>query len=166
MHQKFEKAYQDYSPGILKHVYFRVNNWNIAQDLTQEVFFKAWRSIAEGKTGEIKNFKAFLYKVVNNIIIDYYRRKKEISLEEMEEEVEAIAVIEAKQEDEADLEIEKKILERHLSEIKDEYRQILIMRYIDDMSIKEISQITEKTKGNVRVLIHRALQILKKKYEK
>ena len=119
--------------------------------------------MAEGKTGEIKNFKAFFYKIANNTIIDYYRSKKEISLEGMEE-FETIATIEAEQENEVDLEIEKKRLERHLSDLKDEYKQILIMRYIDDMSIKEISQITDKTRGNVRILIYRALQVLKKKY--
>ena len=163
--QKFEKAYQEYAPGILRHVYFRVSNWNTVQDLTQETFFKAWRSIAEGKAAEIKNFKAFFYKIANNTIIDYYRSKKEISLEEMEE-AENIAVIETEQENEVDLEIEKKRLEQHLSELKDEYKQILVMRYIGDMSIKEISQITNKTRGSIRILIYRALQVLKKIYGK
>ncbi|MFA5791847.1 MAG: RNA polymerase sigma factor [Candidatus Paceibacterota bacterium] len=161
--QKFEKAYREYALGILRHVYFRVNNWDVAQDLTQETFFKAWRNIAEGKIEEIKNFKAFFYKIANNTIIDYYRSKKEISLDGMEE-VETMAIIEAEQENEVDLEIEKKRLERYLFDLKDEYKQILIMRYIDDLSIKEISQITDKTRGNVRILIYRALQVLKKKY--
>ena len=167
VHQKFEEAYQEYAEGILRHIYFRVSNWQTAEDLTQETFFKAWRSIALGKVVEINNFKAFFYKIANNLIIDYYRGKKEeVSLEGMEEEAENIAVVKEEQEHEVDLGIEKGKLEQYLSELKDEYKQVLVMRFINDMSIKEISQVTNKTRGNVRILIYRALQVLKKKYER
>jgi len=167
LNQKFEEAYQEYAEDILRHIYFRVGTWEVAKDLTQETFFKAWRSLAEGKVAEIKNFKAFFYKIANNLVIDYYRgQKEEVSLEEKEEEVETIAVVQGDQEREVDFQIEKKKLERHLSELKDEYKQVLVLRFINDLSIKEISQVTNKTRGSVRILIHRALQALKKKYER
>jgi RNA polymerase sigma-70 factor (ECF subfamily) len=65
-----------------------------------------------------------------------------------------------------DDEIENLKLKKYLSEIKEEYREILIMKYVDDLRISEISKITNKSQTNTRVTIHRALQTLKKKYEK
>lgn len=163
--QKFEKAYIEYSPGILKHIYLRVSDWNVAKDITQDTFFKAWRSISQGNTSEIRNYKAFFYRIANNNIIDYYRKRKDISLDEKEEtEIENIAVVEAEQGNDFDQKIEKDKLDSCLSELKDEYKQVLIMRYVNDLSIEEISQIINKGKGNVRILLYRAMQVLKKKY--
>ena len=165
--EKFEKAYDLYAKDILRHVYFRLHNKPAAEDLTQETFFKAWQSLALGKTKEIKNFRAFFYKIAHNLIIDYYRSKKpDISLEKLEEEqIEAVAAVAAEQEREADLGIEKEKLEKHLHELKEEYRQILVMRFIDDLKVAEISEIIGKTKTNVRVTIHRALASLRKEME-
>jgi len=59
----------------------------------------------------------------------------------------------------------KEKLEKHLHELKEEYRQILVMRFIDDLKVAEISEIIGKTKTNVRVTIHRALASLRKEME-
>ena len=164
---EFEKAYKEYARGILRHAYFRVSNQEIAEDLVQETFFKAWRYIADGKSGEIKNFKAFLYKILNNTIIDYYRGKRDTcSLEDAIEKREDIAIVEDDKEQKMDIELEQKELRKYLSELKDEYREILIMRYIDDLSINEISKVLNKSSGNIRIIIYRALKALKNKYEK
>ena len=163
--QKFEKAYKEYSPGILRYIYLRVNDWNAAKDITQDTFFKAWRSIAEGNMSEIQNYKAFFYRIANNNVIDYYRKIKDLSLDEIEEtEIEKIAFVEAEQGRDFDLKIEKDKLGHYLSELRDEYKQVLIMRYINDLSIDEISQILDKRNGNIRILLHRAMRVLKKKY--
>lgn len=165
--KQFEKAYREYAPSILRHTYFRVKDRETAEDLVQETFFKAWRYVSEENSGEIKNSKAFLYKILNNTIIDYYRTRKEtFSLEQAIEEKEDIIIEENKEEQKIDDEIEHTLLKKYLSEIKDEYKEILIMKYIDDLSVSEISKITNKNQVNTRVTIHRALKTLKKKYEK
>lgn len=167
--EQFSKAYDQYAAGILRHIYFRVSDWNVAQDLTQETFFKAWRNIApQGSDVKIKSFKAFFYKIASNLIIDYYRSKSRnvLSLDEMEEVYQKEMACEPTQEKEAERVFQRREIEKHLSLLKDEYRQMLIYRHIDDLSIKEIANITGKTPNNVRVIIHRALQALKKKYEK
>jgi len=53
------------------------------------------------------------------------------------------------------------VIETKLPELKEEYREVIIMRYINELSIKEIAEILDKSKGNVRVLIYRALSVLR-----
>lgn len=164
--KQFEKAYEEHARGILRHAYFKVKDKEAAEDMVQETFFKAWRNIAD-EEGEIKNIRAFLYKILNNTIIDYYRTKKETySLEQSFEENENLAIEENTDEKRLDDEMDNLKLKKYLSEIKEEYREILIMKYMDDLSINEISKITNSSPVNVRVTIHRALLSLKKRYEK
>ncbi len=54
-----------------------------------------------------------------------------------------------------------KLIESKLLELKDEYQEVIILRYVDELSISEISEIMEKPKGNVRVLLHRSLKALR-----
>ena len=150
--EQFSKAYDEYSKGILRHIYFRVSNWNVAEDITQETFFKAWRSIASQGSGvKIKSFKAFFYKIANNLTIDYYRGKykQTVSLEDIKEKE---LTYEATQEKEIQCVIEKNEMKKYLSLLKDEYRQMLLYRYMDDLSIKEIAGITGKSPNNIRVI--------------
>jgi RNA polymerase sigma-70 factor (ECF subfamily) len=165
--KQFEKAYEEYARGILRHAYFKVKDKETAEDMVQETFFKAWRNIVDEEGEDIKNTKAFLYKILNNTIIDYYRTKKEVySLEQSFEENENLAIEENTDEKRLDDEIDNLKLKKYLSEIKEEYREILIMKYMDDLSINEMSKITNRSPVNVRVTIHRALLSLKKRYEK
>ena len=70
----FLNAYDEHGSAILRHVSFRVKTNEIAEDITQEVFFKTWRYISQdGKS--VQNFKTFLYTVANNLVVDYYRQK-------------------------------------------------------------------------------------------
>ena len=165
MEEQFSQAYDQYSAGILRHIYFRVSDLNVAEDLTQETFFKAWRNIASQDSDSlIKNFKAFFYKIANNLIIDHYRGKykQTVSLEDIKEKELAY---EASQEKEIERAFEKEEIEKHLSLLKDEYRQMLLYRYMDELSIKEVADITGKSLNNIRVITHRALNALRSKYE-
>ena len=58
---KFLTAYDKYSEGLLRHIFFRVSDEPVAEDLTQETFMRAWKYIASGEE-EIANFKAFFYR--------------------------------------------------------------------------------------------------------
>ena len=165
--EEFLSAYDKYSANILKHIYFRVSDQKLAEDMTQEVFLKTWDYIKTGEVKEIKYLKAFLYRVATNLVIDHYRgkSKKLVSIEAASEEgIEFNEISEvATQEKETDFSLDREIMEKYLLELKDEYRQILIYRYIDDLEIGEISKITGKSLIGVRVLIHRALKKLKGK---
>src|SRR6185369_164461 len=84
MEQKIERefleAYDTYADALYKHCFFRVYSATRAEELVQDTFMKTWDYLAKGK--DIENLRAFLYKTANNLIIDYSRKKREISLEQ------------------------------------------------------------------------------------
>lgn len=154
----FAKIYDTYVAHIYRFIYFKVGREQDAQDLTSEVFLKLWATI-RGRTDEIKNIRAFVYKIARNIVIDFYRKNKnEIHIEEVSEidfASEAPITLLSKTDD----------LQSTLSalrQLKEEYKEIIIMRYLDELSYSEISEATGKSLIGVRVLAHRALSALKK----
>lgn len=162
-HKKLEKifldAYDKYSAKILKHIYFRTSDNDLAQDLTSETFTKTWDYLRQGK--QIKNFKGFLYRVSNNLIIDYYKSKKRkpIPLENIPEIVNDNWQAAVKIKREFDFNLTKK----YFDFLPADYRDILICRFIDELSIKEISRLTGKSIVNIYTIIHRALKTLRQK---
>src|SRR5438132_13233623 len=83
----FEALYETYVKQIIRFIYLRTNNTQIAEDITSESFLRIWKTIDRGKI--IDNERALLYVIARGIIIDYYRSKKhrsEVKLEEIPEE--------------------------------------------------------------------------------
>lgn len=158
----FLEAYDVSAPGILRHIYFRVNDAGLAEDLTSEVFLKTWQYVREGK--EVRNLKAFLYQVANNLIIDHYRSKSKIPLS-LEDVLEPADPKEGEKDENIDRQMEMELVKKHLLTLPPDYQQIIVYRYIDDLSIGEIRKLTNKSPANIYVIIHRALKILKKKLE-
>lgn len=153
----FMKCYEDHSDAILRFCHFQTSNREIALDLVQDTFMKTWGYLSEGK--DIDNIKAFLYKVAKNLIIDYRRKKKTYSLDAITE-----TGIEFAGEDEAEageLEFDKKFVIDKLSELDDDAREMLTMRYVSELSIKEIAEAMDMTPNNVSVKIHRSIDKLK-----
>ena len=162
LEQDFLKSYDDYAAKILRHIYFRVSNKSIAEDLTAETFMKTWDYLRRGNP--IKNFKSFLYRVANNLVIDYYRGKayEPIPVETLEEEAEpahlgVAALFESK--------FKLEIIQGHLSLLPKDHQEILVYRFIDELNITEIRELTGKTAANIYVIIHRALKLLRNKVE-
>ncbi len=152
IHDLFMDAYEQHADAIFRHYYFRVYSREKAQDLVQEVFMRVWDYVREGH--EVRNIRAFLYKLANNVIIDEVRKKQPGSLEALREKgweppasgrnmEEILAGEEAN-----DL----------LQQLEPSYCQVLTMRYIDDLAPREIAEILEETPDAVSVRIHRALE--------
>ena len=159
----FGEIYDLYVSKIYRFIYFKVSSVEEAEDLTSEVFLKTWQYVSDGK--EIENLNAILYKIARNIVIDFYRdrAKKEI----LEEELLVKAEVEVKKGEleKLQMNLDLKDIEESLRELKDEYREIIVLRFIEELSISEIALILEKSKGAVRVLIFRALETLKEVLE-
>lgn len=158
--EAYSQFYDLYINRIYRFVFFKVNNVHDAQDLTAETFLKLWQYIKEGK--EIDNLNAFIYIVARNAVIDFYREKKKRQTESLEES-DASELI-----DEGKNLLEEQIIGSDLKEVlagleslKDEYREVIALRFLDELSISEIAEVLNKSKGAVRVLLHRALQALK-----
>ena len=166
--EAYSQIYDYYVARIYRFVFFKINNQEDAQDITSEVFLKTWQYIIDGK--EIKNLNALFYKIARNMVIDHYRKasQKEISLDELVGGIDSIKPAldikaDNQQTTEKILEMEK--IQEKMGGLKDEYREVIVLRYVDDLSINEIAEIVEKKKGAVRVILYRALNALKELME-
>lgn len=160
--EAFIKAYNLYIDQIYRFIYFKVGNREEAEDLSSSVFLKTWNYILENSLKDHKTLKALLYKISRNLIIDHYRKtrgKETISLDDEN----GIKIPDRTQNlnDRLELKADLLVLETKLPELKDEYREVIILRFVNELSIKEIADILDKSKGNVRVLIYRSLNALK-----
>lgn len=163
---KFVKFYNQNASRIYRFVYLKVNSPQDSEDLTSEAFLKFWQDLSKKKEKKekIDNPRALLYKIANNLVIDFYRKKSRTELI-----IDPGDAILAKTKDKTNLNerlaLDSDIIEvkKALNQLKGDYQNIIIWHFLDDFSAKEISQILEKPEGNIRVLIHRALKALKDK---
>lgn len=157
LEKQFLKAYDQFSGAIFRHCYFRVFNRERAKELVQDCFMKTWEYLAKGE--RVDNLRAFLYRVANNLIIDNSRKRKEASLDQMVEEEGFEPASETKDRLIGFLEGKEAI--RTLERLSPAYRQVVQMRYMDDLDIKEIAGIIGESENNVSVKLHRAVKQLR-----
>lgn len=152
-------AHHDYEKGLSSHAFFKVNNRAMSEDLVQDTFMKTWSYLVKG--GKIDVMKSFLYHILNNLIVDEYRKRKIASLD---------VLIEKGYEPSGDsreslfdaLDGKKAILLlRHLPE---KYQTVMRMRYVQNLSLKEMALITGQSKNTMAVQVHRGLEKLKLLY--
>lgn len=156
--QLFLETYDQYSTAIYRHCFFRVFSEPRAEELTQEAFMKFWLYIKGGN--EVKNPKALLYKIATNLVIDYSRKKKELSLEEVLEKAPAQEPFyEGAEKIETDIAFHEVLDTMH--ELPEEARELITMRYVDDMTPAEIAEVLGISANNVSVKINRAMTQLK-----
>jgi len=160
----FSKIYDQYVTKIYRFIYLKVSSQEVAEDLSSEVFMRTWETYkgqAQNPKSKIQNIQAYLYQVARNIVADHYRAKK-IKIVSVEETIEIVDSAHSLQ-DQAVLSLEMDRIQKALATMQDDYQNLIIWRYLDELSVAEIAQITGKTEENVRVGIHRALQALKGK---
>lgn len=151
--EEFLLAYENYSDAIFRHCFFRIFNREEAVDIAQESFIRTWEYIAKGN--EVQNIRAFLYRVANNLIIDRSRKKKALSLDELQE-----YGFDPGKDESATLNhtVEGREALEMLTELDKKYQDVIVMRFIDDLSPKEIAEILNESENAVSVRIHRGLK--------
>lgn len=159
--QAFGELYDRYVRDIYRYVLFRVSNIEEAQDLTSEVFLKTWLYLSSGDK-DVDNFKSLLFKIARNITVDYYREKGRFAAVLLADKQWERIIDESHQvEDRVKFKDDLLQVKRALESLPADERDLIAMKYVDDLSIKEISQVLDKAKGTVRVALHRALGKLK-----
>jgi RNA polymerase sigma-70 factor (ECF subfamily) len=155
----FEQAYIAHGDSIFRYIYFRIFDRETARDLTQETFYKVWDYLAKGK--EVENMKAFLYRTAHNITVNAIRAKRPISsLESIQEAMGFDAPDKQEQQFTEDAREVHEIIES-FSILKEADADVMKMRYVDGLSIQEISSITEVSENAISVKIHRLLEKLR-----
>ena len=151
----FAQFYNIYKEHIYRFIYFKVSDEEKAQDLTDEAFLKIFNYLQDGE--EIDNFRAFLYKIARNLTIDFYRtRHDQVSIEDAPEVVSEINIPEK-----VGLKLDFQNIVQAVKELPDNYKEIITLRFIDELGFDEISKITGKSPENCRMLTHRGLKRLR-----
>lgn len=154
----FLESFDAYADAIFRFCMVKTSNKELAEDLTQETFMRYWQSLQNGK--EMTNPRSFLYTVANNLVIDWYRKKKATSLTILEEngfEAEDTHIGGALQSAEFG-----EILET-IAELEDKDKEVLLLRYVEGLDPKDIAVILEESANVVSVRINRAIEKVQKK---
>jgi RNA polymerase sigma-70 factor (ECF subfamily) len=155
--EAFGKLYDIYLDRIYRYVFYQVKDKMTAEDITEEVFVKAWKAIGSCK-GKGNTFSAWLYRIAHNHIINSLRniwKCVSIEIENLGE------IIDPKSEVEAVL--ERQELREVIADLPQNQRQVVILKFIEGLDNQEIGQIISKSEGAVRLLQMRALSTLRQK---
>ena len=155
-------AHQEYHKALNAYASFKLSNKALGQDLVQDTFVKTWNYLV--KKGKIDGMKSFLYHVLNNLIVDEYRKtkRKTVSLDTLLESGFTPSVDEVGQLHNI-FDGTKAIL--LVKELPMRYQKVIQMRYIEGLSLKEMSVIIGKSENAISVSIHRGVQKLRVLYK-
>lgn len=152
-------AHRDYEKGLHSHAFFKMHNRTTGEDMVQDTFMKTWKYLVKG--GKIDVMKSFLYHILNNLIIDEYRKRRTTSLDVILEkgyepgEDNSERLMNA---------LDGKTAMLLIQRLPKKYQRVMRMRYVQDLSLKEMSTITGQTKNTIAVQLHRGLAKLKLLY--
>lgn len=158
----FGRIYKEFLPRIYRFVFYLVPDNAIAEDITQDTFVKAWESLPRfsSKKGTIQSY---LYAIARNTVIDHQRKKKESRLDM--DYAQQIGSGENLENMLINLERVSKVHEA-LSSLSKEDRDVVVLRYFEEMSYKEIAEVVNQTEGAIRVKTHRILKTMKGLFNK
>ena len=145
-------AHHAFSRGLSRYANLKVNNVALSEDLVQATFMKTWLYLQ--KTGKIDLMRAFLYHVLNRLIIDEYRKKKSVSLDLLTEKGLELKAVNAENIFNV---VDGKALMRLIKRLPKKYGDVITMRYIEELSLKEMSGRTHQTQNAMSVQVHRGL---------
>src|SRR4030043_1059788 len=156
----FGDLYDMHAPVIFRYLIAHVDNAMDAEDLTCEVFLKAWQSLPKYIERGVP-FLAFLFRIARNALIDLYRQNHRLehkALDDMDG-YKAEGVIELGEM--VGNQLEHQQILRILKKLKADYQSVLILRFISELSPEETAQVMKRSVGAIRVLQHRALNALR-----
>ncbi len=162
-HDAFSELYDIFIDSIYRYVFYRVKNED-AEDLTETVFLKVWENIRSYKEKKDVYFSSWIFRIAHNVVIDYYRASKDkmvseidISIPDMDREHNPLRKTEKH--------LDQEILRNALNRLKKGYQDILIYKFINDLSNAEIAEVLGQSEGSIRIIQFRALKALKQEFE-
>lgn len=154
---EFLRAFDDLADPLFRHCYFRVSDREKAKDLVQEAFTRTWAYLARG--GRVENFKAFLYRTAQNLIVDEARRKQPVFVETIAD-ADLVPLSEDVAAGVANLFDADRVI-KAMATLPDHYRDVLTLRFVDGMSPAEVAEALGVTENVVSVRTHRGVRKLR-----
>lgn len=166
--EAFAQIYDRHVEAIYRFAALKLPTAEEAQDVTSETFTRTWQYIVEKK--QILNIRAMLYKVARNLIADHYRRQHPVESFDRTvtfDPLSASTLVQAEKGDKGEghrlieARADFALILKQMELLKEDYRDVLLLRLVDDLPFDMIGEILEKSTGTVRVIYHRALKALK-----
>lgn len=159
--EAFAGIYNHFFDPIYRYVYFRVNPEEV-DDLVEDVFVKAWVNLPKYQKREA-GFNSWIYKIASNSVIDHRRTHRSIATLDPEMQDHSV---EASPEERAHQSLMGRDVRQALSKIREPYRQLLTLKFLNGFSNEEIAKTLDRSEGNIRLLQYRALKALRAQLEK
>jgi RNA polymerase sigma-70 factor, ECF subfamily len=162
--EAFGALYERFAPPVHRYLFAHLSNRMDAEDLTEEAFLRVWNRLPEYRDQGVP-FVAYLMRVARNVLIDFYRSNNKTILNPIEDDHTNGNHQETATQDPLSSRLERQELREVLNKLREDYRSVLVARFISGLSPEETAQVMGRTAGAVRVLQHRAIGALKKLLE-
>jgi len=156
---EFMQSFTEYGDAIFRFCLVKVSQQDLAVDMTQEVFMRYWQYLRDGR--EMTNTKSFLYTIANNLVKDWYKKKKSESLEAHQETGFEPQTSEA---DPETMAAYQELLAT-IDDLEENDRAVLLLRFVDGLDPKDIAGILQESANTISVRLNRATKRLKQKLE-
>lgn len=160
--EAFGEIYELNVDRIYRYVAYRVSGQAEAEDLTEQVFLKAWEAIHRYEDRGLP-FGAWLFRLAHNLVVDYYRtRRQDVPLDEYQEGDAGGILAQGDPQSDFEAKVEASELRAALRQLGDDQRQVVLLRFVEGLSHAEVAAIVGKSEGATRALQHRALLTMAK----
>lgn len=157
--EEFLAAYDEYATALFRFLTMKIADREVARDLTQETFTRAWDYRQGG--GVIREWKPFLFRTAYNLVVDVYRKKRTVSLDALIDDQGFAVSDNSADEKRAVVSAEMSLVRKGIDQLDETYRDILLLRYAEDLPPKDIARITGLSENVVSVRIHRGIEKLR-----
>lgn len=160
----FGRLYDMHVDRVYRHIYYRVGNEADAEDLTQQVFLKAWEAIRRYKRTESR-FVAWLMTISHNVVIDFYRTRYKRDRAYLEGDTMTDESVPSPVQA-AEARFQQQQVRRAISQLPRDQQHVILLRFIEGFRNPEVASIMGKSEGAIRVILHRGLVALRYILEK
>jgi RNA polymerase sigma-70 factor (ECF subfamily) len=154
----FATLYRRYLDRVYGYAFYQLGDHHDAEDVTERIFLAALRALPDfhdrGST-----FRAWLFRIAHNTIVNAHRSRARRRTEPIPDNFQRAAP-DADPAGQVALADELRDIRRVVAQMPDDRRQVILLRFVDDLSTAEIAEVLDRSPGAVRVLLHRSLRDL------
>lgn len=156
--EAFGVLYVRHMDAIYRYIFYRVGQEVDAEDLTEEVFIRAWEALPNYQIGQFP-FTSWLYRIAHNLVIDHHRKRKPDPMPDLEIHHSGSG---RSNEDQLLQKLDSVMLVEALRHLDQEEQQVLLLRFVEGLSHREVADAIGKSEGASRIIQHRALATLQR----
>ncbi len=149
-----ENIYREHKDHIYNYIHRMCNDSELSHDIVQATFIKI---LSDPKIADVEHHKAYLFTVARNNLFDEMKRKKPVYFEDSEQLQDVVGVDEdISLHDQTEEQILAKVIDKAITNLPEKFRELMLLRYTEDLSIQEIAVITDRKLSDIKVNLHRA----------